>query len=284
MLHRTGLVRWILHILIEQRDELDLGTEATQDELTTTVMSSSAGVAAGGSFAHFSHVAGIAACGLEHRDEFTVLCTLLLQRVLVINVIPRDFDRIVGATTSLKMNTSFSQFRPPGSEPASLEQEKIMQKIGILPEEGSLGTVALARGDVVKMYLLRMLFETLSVSGRLVKEGEVVCGPQPCSAVADLLECTDEPVHCMYEGKQKNIIQMCTKSLKPEWFLCLLDIVTDEAGLTAILQLLCFLMQQVPVSELCCLLYKVVVIAISSSFMIGLKCKVTFRIMCIYTN
>ncbi len=235
--------------------EFNSGTEATQDELTTTVMSSSTGAAApspaaaaAGSIAHVSPVAGVAACGLENRDEFTVLCTLLLQRVLVINVIPRDFDRIVGATTSLKTNMSFRQFRPPASEPASLEQEKIMQRIGILPEEGSLGTVVLARGDIVKMYLLRMLFETLSISGGLVKEGEVVCGPQPCSAVADLLGCTNGPVHCMYEGKQKCLIQMCTRSLKPEWFLCLLEMVTDEAGLTAILQLLCFLMQQVPVS------------------------------------
>ncbi len=246
ILHRIGLIRWILHILMEWREEFNSGTEATQDELTTTVMSSSTGAAAG-SVAYVSPVAGVAACGLENRDEFTVLCTLLLQRALVINVIPRDFDRIVGATTSLKTNTSFRQFSPPGSKPVSLEQEKIMQGIGILPEEGSLGTVVLARGDIVKMHLLRMLFETLSISGGLVKEGEVVCGPQPCSAVADLLGCTNGPVHCMYKGKQKCLVEMCTMSLKPEWFLCLLDVVTDEAGLTAILQLLCFMIQQVPV-------------------------------------
>ncbi len=255
ILHRVGLVRYILHFLMEMREEVNSAT-ATQNEVTTLTSSTGAAAATavhgkcggGGPIARVSPAAGVAACGLDNRDEFTVLCILLLQRVLVINVIPRDFDRVVGATISLKADTSFRQFRPPGSEPATLEQEKIMEGIGILPEEGSLGTVVLTQGAVVRVYLLRMLFEILSLGGGLVKEGELVCGPQPCSTVADLLGCTDRLVHCMYEGKQKCFIKMCARSLRTEWFLCLLETVTDEAGLTVILQLLCFLMQQVPVS------------------------------------
>ncbi len=219
-------------------------TTTMQDE-KTAIPSSTGG---GGSVAHVLPAAGVAACGLDTRDEFVMLCTLLLQRALIINGISRDFDRVVGATVALKADPSVIQFRQPGSEPTTLDQEKVMQCIGILPEEGSLGTIILTQEAVVRVSLLRMLFETLSISGGLVKEGDMVCGPQPCSAVVDLLGCMSKPVHCMYEGKQKSLIGMCARSLKPDWFLCLLEMVTEEAGLTVILQLLCFLMQQVPVS------------------------------------
>ncbi len=259
ILHRVGLVRRILHFLMEMRNDVDSGTETTQNEVE--IMTSSTGGAAvtatavhgkcgggGGPIARVYPAAGVAACGLDNRDEFTVLCVLLLQRFLVINVIPRDFDRVIGATISLEDNANFRQFRPPGTEPVAFEQEKIMQSIGVLPEQGSLGTIVLTQGAVVRVYLLRMLFEILSIGGGLVKEGELVCGPQPCSAVADLLGRKNTSVHCMYEGKQKSFMKVCARSLRTGWFLCLLESVTDEAGLTVILQLLCFMMQQVPVS------------------------------------
>lgn len=127
--------------------------------------------------------AAVAAAGLDTRDGFMVSCTLLLQRVLAMCAIQRDFDRVVGATLSTLADgdaTGARESRPAGAEPAFAPAEAVLQRVGLLGAEGDCGAGGSSSGDkvlsgqaMVRLYLMRMLLEIVTLPVAAASRGEL---------------------------------------------------------------------------------------------------------------
>lgn len=138
----------------------------------------------------------IAAAGLDTRDGFMVSCTLLLQRVLVTCSIQRDFDRVVGATLSTLADggATAREARGPGSDPSFAAAERVLRQMNLLGEEGSAGDKVLSGQAIVRLYLLRMLLEIVTLPVSLASRGEFLAAEgvyvggvgSPCARVAQV--------------------------------------------------------------------------------------------------
>lgn len=214
MLHRIGLFRAGLHFLLEasepprtNRPPSSATTAATAaagyslvagtavnagdvggngNEASSSGRAATA-VPAASSIAGFGGVirptAAVAAAGLDTRDGFMVSCTLLLQRVLAMCAIQRDFDRVVGATLSTLADgeaTGARESRRAGAEPAFAPAEAVLQRVGLLGEDGddgggggSTGNKVLSGQALVRLYLMRMLLEIVTLPVAAASRGEL---------------------------------------------------------------------------------------------------------------
>lgn len=113
-----------------------------------------------------------------------VSCTLLLQRVLAMCAIQRDFDRVVGATLSTLADgdaTGLRESRRAGVEPTYAPAEVVLRGVGLLGEEGddggggggSSGDRVLSGQAMVRLYLMRMLLEIVTLPVAAASRGEL---------------------------------------------------------------------------------------------------------------
>ncbi|CAM9744785.1 unnamed protein product, partial [Choristocarpus tenellus] len=165
--------------------------------------------------------------------------------------------------------------------------EAILSKHSLLGGEGSAGACLLSGQAMVRLYLVRMLLEVVTLPGvgprgAMAAEGVYVAGiGSPCHrrpvdtvAVAggslgvaggsldhrggaelhvcvggcppvldiraDGIEGVPSP---MYVGREKVFWNVCTKALRPDWFISLLETCGEEAGLAWTFRLLAALFQ-----------------------------------------
>lgn len=285
VLHRIGLFRTGLHYLLEASEPLpppatNHATPSSSSNATATALGSSPRkkiVAVAGFGGIPRPVAAVAAAGLDTRDGFMVSCTLLLQRVLATCTIPRDFDRVVGATLSTLADggAAAREARGAGKEPAFASAEAVLRKAGLLggeqdAEGGSAGDKVLSGQAMVRLYLLRMLLEIVTLpvaaatNGDLnVAEGVYVGGVgSPCAReaqsraeaaleakeggasgagrtlleqwvggvppVVDVAEDGSGLPSPLYVGRQRQFRAVCTRALRPVWFISLLETCREE--------------------------------------------------------
>ena len=321
MLHRIGLFRAGLHFLLEASEPPRTNRRRSSTTATTAGYSLAAGTAAktgdfGGndnktpssgrapgpaavpaasSIAGFGGVirptAAVAAAGLDTRDGFMVSCTLLLQRVLAICAIQRDFDRVVGATLSTLADgdaTGTRESRRAGVEPAFAAAEAVLRQVGLLGEDGdysgggggSSGNKVLSGQAMVRLYLMRMLLEIVTLPVAAASRGELSATEgmyvggvgSPCAreaqsaseraaaafaagAVEPTGDGDDEggggtqlerwvdgvpPVvdvvaadgsglpSPVYIGRQRMFKSVCSRALRPDWFISMLETCQEE--------------------------------------------------------
>lgn len=208
VLHRIGLFRWGLHFLLEASEPLPAPVTVVSAYTSAATSSSSSAAdastaalsgsslsergAAGGAdgaagkpqarvpIAGFGGVkrptAATAAAGLDTRDGFMVSCTLLLQRVLATCTIQRDFDRVIGATLSTLADggaTGAREVRAAGTEPAFAAAEAALEAAKLLGDKGSAGNKVLSGQAMVRLYLLRMLLEIVTLPTAAASKGEL---------------------------------------------------------------------------------------------------------------
>lgn len=244
ILHRIGVFRWVLHLMLEAAegasDTRELGAQG--DPHTT-----------------LRPTAAAAAAGLDTRNSFLALCALLLQRVLAIVAVQRDFDRVVGATISTLADGGSRGYFAPGSDPRARTCEDALMAAGLLPGVGSSGTVMLTGQGLVRLYLLRLLFEVIALPGGLheaggarMMEGEILIGGDPHALLRPLLVMDGrvQPPIVPYRGRSNLFKSVAHRTLKPEWFVSLLEAGSEEASIAAVLRLLCHMVQVIEVSFL----------------------------------
>lgn len=204
VLHRVGLFRWGLHFLLEASEPLPApvttaaaAKAAASSSASVTSAESAAGAAlsplsssdsAGDTEKSCDHLvaiagfggvkrpaAAVAAAGLDTRDGFMVSCTLLLQRVLATCTIQRDFDRVIGATLSTLADGGAAgsrEARCAGTDPDFAAVEEVLEKAKLLGDEGSAGNKVLSGQAMVRLYLLRMLLEIVTLPVTAASKGE----------------------------------------------------------------------------------------------------------------
>lgn len=211
MLHRLGIFRAGLHYLLEASEPpttTPLSSSSAADTSDVPAAGAAAAAASDGGggnvkasplgrpstgpaalpIAGFGGVrrptAALAAAGLDTRDGFMVSCTLLLQRVLAMCTIQRDFDRVVGATLSTLADgdaTGARESRPAGSEPSFAPAEAVLRRVGLLGEEedggggggSSPADKVLSGQALVRLYLVRMLLEIVTLPVAAASKGEL---------------------------------------------------------------------------------------------------------------
>lgn len=163
--------------------------------------------------------AAVAAAGLDTRDAFMASCALLLQRVLAVCAIQKDFDRVVGATLSTLADggAAARETRSPGSEPAFAPAEEALRAAGLLGDGGggSAGDRVLSGQAIVRLYLLRVLLEIVTLPlaaasrGKLdASEGLYVAGVgSPCAREA---QCVAEVLSPSWEGTEATDLAVCS--------------------------------------------------------------------------
>ncbi|CAM9760284.1 unnamed protein product, partial [Hapterophycus canaliculatus] len=257
--------------------------------------------------------AAVAAAGLDIRDGFMVSCTLLLQRVLAMCTIQRDFDRVVGATLSTLADgdaTGARESRRAGSEPAFAPAETVLREVGLLAEEaeggdggggGVVGGASSSPGDkvlsgqgMVRLYLVRMLLEIITLPVAAATKGELGAAEgvyvggvgSPCAReaqrvaeeaaaealvskrtsgdgervrvagtrlerwidgvppVVDVVAADGRGLPSpLYVGRQRVFRSVCSKALRPDWFVSLLETCQEEAGVAWTFRLLAAMLQ-----------------------------------------
>lgn len=226
--------------------------------------------------------AAVAAAGLDTRDGFMVSCTLLLQRVLATCTIQRDFDRVVGATLSTLADggAAAREARSAGSDPAFAAAEAVLRRGGLMGDEGSAGDKVLSGQAMVRLYLLRMLLEIVTLPVATASKGEMPAAEggyvggvgSPCAKQAQIAaeaagalgnrltgrsdggrgsyvvgnesqlerwvdgvppvvdvaaDGTGVPSP-LYVGRQRLYRSVCTRALRPDWFISLLETCREE--------------------------------------------------------
>lgn len=312
VLHRIGIFRSGLHYLLEASEPLPVwaGTSDEANSSSTTAATGAGTAAAGTSTASASRrptaiaafggvprpTAAIAATGLDTRDSFMASCTLLLQRVLAMCVIQRDFDRVVGATLSTLADgdATSREVRRAGEDPAFASAEAVLRGAGLLGGEGggSAGDRVLSGQAMVRLYLLRMLLEIVTLPVAAATKGELsaaegvyVAGvgspcARACQSAAEKMneiegnEQEEEEADSttadqgegvgrggrtaaesgtqlerwvggappvvdvaadgsgmpspLYVGRQKMFRSVCSRALRPDWFISLLETCREE--------------------------------------------------------
>lgn len=306
MLHRIGLFRWGLHFLLEASERPSApaataraaavgttssapGDTSSEPASSTATANSSAGTDTKNPrkivpIAGFGGVkrpaAVVAAAGLDIRDGFMVSCTLLLQRVLATCTIPKDFDRVVGATLSTLADGGAAgtrETRRAGSDPVFAAAEEVLQGARLLGGEGSAGDKVLSGQAMVRLYLVRMLLEIVTLPVAAASTGEIPAAEgvyvggvgSPCARAAqaaveavslgsgDILGSDNHvdrwagvsqleywfngvpPVldvgadgvgvpSPLYVGRQRLYRSVCTRALRPDWFVSLLETCREE--------------------------------------------------------
>lgn len=215
--------------------------------------------------------AALAAAGLDTRDVFMVSCTLLLQRVLAICTIPRDFDRVVGATLSTLADGDgvARVMRRPGTDPVFAPAEAVLRAGGLLGDRGggSAGDRVLSRQAMVRLYLVRMLLEIMTLPVAAASKGEL-CSAEglyvggvgsPCAREAQIAAEVGADTEAgvtrntqlerwvggappvvdvgsdgsglpspLYVGRQRLNRSVCSSALRPDWFISLLETCREE--------------------------------------------------------
>lgn len=230
--------------------------------------------------------AAMAAAGLDTRDGFMVSCTLLLQRVLAICAIQRDFDRVVGATLSTLADgeaTGSRESRRAGVEPAFAPAEAVLRRVCLLGEEkngggSSTGDKILSGQALVRLYLMRMLLEVVALPVAAASRGELVAAEgvyvggvgSPCARqaqraaedvaapmsgvttktggedgagtqlerwfdgvppVVDVVAADGSGLPSpFYVGRQRLFKAVCSKALRPDWFISMLEACQEEVS------------------------------------------------------
>lgn len=305
VLHRIGLFRTMLHYLLEASEPLpppatnhiipsasstSTSTSpppgATTPTTTPAPRPRSKKVAIAGFGGILRPAAAVAAAGLDTRDGFMVSCTLLLQRVLATCTIQRDFDRVVGATLSTLADggAAAREARGAGSEPEFASAEAVLQRVGLLGDErsaggggdgggGSAGDRVLSGQAMVRLYLLRMLLEIITLPVAAASNGELSSAEgvyvggvgSPCAreaqsradaalegkqggvtrggarrgmqlerwvgGVPPVLDVAEEGSGLpspLYIGRQRLFRTVCTRALRPDWFISLLETCREE--------------------------------------------------------
>lgn len=312
MLHRIGLFRSCLHYLLEASEPPKTTLPRSSSTATAADYSADDGAAVGNtgdincnvnergstsgrpaaaaattSIAGFGGIrrptAAVAAAGLDTRDGFMVSCTLLLQRVLAICAIQRDFDRVVGATLSTLADgeaTVSRESRRAGVEPTFAPAEAVLRRVCLLGEEeggggSSTGDKVLSGQALVRLYLMRMLLEVVILPVAAASRGELNAAEgvfvggvgSPCarkaqwaaeSAAAAVSGATKSrggegggtqlerwvdgvpPVvdvvaadgsglpSPLYVGRQRLFRSVCSKALRPDWFISMLETCQEE--------------------------------------------------------
>lgn len=306
MLHRIGLFRSCLHYLLEAseppktappRSSLTSDGAAAVGKTGGGINNSSdnekgassgrPAAAAAASIAGFGGArrptAAMAAAGLDTRDGFMVSCTLLLQRVLAICAIQRDFDRVVGATLSTLADgeaTGSRESRRAGVEPAFAAAEAVLRQVCLLGEEkggrgSSTGDRVLSGQALVRLYLLRMLLEVVALPTAAASRGELLaaegvyvggvgspCARQAQKAAEDVAAAMSGATNTggedvagtqlerwvdgvppvvdviaadgsglpspFYVGRQRLFKSVCSKALRPDWFISMLEACQEE--------------------------------------------------------
>lgn len=234
--------------------------------------------------------AALAAAGLDTRDGFMVSCTLLLQRVLAMCTIQRDFDRVVGATLSTLADgdaTGVRESRPAGSEPSFAPAEAVLRRVGLLGEEevgdgggSSPADKVLSGQAMVRLYLMRMLLEIVTLPVAAASKGELSATEgvyvggvgSPCAReaqrdaeeaaaaavvsgakapkegsgkggggtrlerwvdgvppVVDVVEADGSGVPSpLYAGRHRQFKTVCSRALRADWFISLLETCQEE--------------------------------------------------------
>lgn len=149
-------------------------------------------------------------------------CALLLQRVLAVCAIPKDFDRVVGATLSTLADggAAAREARNPGSEPAFALAEAALKEAGLLGDGGggSAGDRVLSGQAIVRLYLLRVLLEIVTLPmaaasrGKLdASEGLYVAGVgSPCVREAQCVAEASEALSPSFEGTEAKGLSVCS--------------------------------------------------------------------------
>lgn len=239
--------------------------------------------------------AAVAAAGLDIRDGFMVSCTLLLQRVLAMCTIQRDFDRVVGATLSTLADgdaTGARESQRAGSDPAFAPAEAVLREVGLLAEEvegggvgggasSSPGDKVLSGQGMVRLYLVRMLLEIVTLPVAAASKGELGAAAEgvyvggvgsPCAReaqraaeeaavavsgmtvqpregsvkgggtrlerwidgvppVLDVVAADGRGLPSpLYVGRQRVFRSVCSKALRPDWFVSLLETCQEEVS------------------------------------------------------
>lgn len=167
--------------------------------------------------------AAVAAAGMDTRDAFMASCALLLQRVLAVCAIQKDFDRVVGATLSTLADggAAAREARNPGSEPAFAPAEAVLREAGLLGDGGggSAGDRVLSGQAIVRLYLLRVLLEIVTLPsaaasrGKLdASEGLYVAGVgSPCVREAQCVAEVSEALSPSCEGTEAKGLSVCNR-------------------------------------------------------------------------
>lgn len=198
----------------------------------------------------------VAAAGLDTRDGFMVSCTLLLQRVLATCSIQRDFDRVVGATLSTLADggAAAREARGPGRDPSFAGAESVLRRMDMLGKEGSAGDKVLSGQAMVRLYLVRMLLEIVTLPVAMASkgdfpgaEGSYVGGVgSPCArqAQADVeAACFTPPTEILADGGigGRRDADVKSEGTQLERWICgvppVIDITPDGLGLSSPLYL-----------------------------------------------
>ncbi|CAM9400809.1 unnamed protein product, partial [Scytosiphon promiscuus] len=227
--------------------------------------------------------------------------------------IQRDFDRVVGATLSTLADgdaTGARESRRAGSDPAFAPAEAVLREVGLLAEDvgggdgegggseggGVAGGASSSPGDkvlsgqgMVRLYLLRMLLEIVTLPVAAAAKGEIDAAEgtyvggvgSPCARsaqraaeeaaaaalgvmvtpgggegtrlerwidgvppVVDVAAADGRGLPSpLYVGRQRVFKSVCSKALRPDWFVSLLETCQEEAGVAWTFRLLAAMLQ-----------------------------------------